>query len=288
MDIHVVRPGDTLYLIAQQYGVPMSQLIGDNQLPDPARLAVGQTVVVRYPRGVHTVQPGDTLARIAQMHGLSVRQLWRYNPMLKGSALLQPGQQLVVSYHQPRPDVPLIVNSYAYPSIGLELLRSTLPFLTSMAPFTYGFTPTGDLISPDADALVIQCRQMGTAPLLHLSSLGPDGQFSSDMSQALLEDPAARRRLIDQVVQEVDRGGYDGVDIDFEYLPGYSAGPYADFVADLRASVGGRPVVVAAAPKTAADQPGLLYEGHDYRLLAQAADYLFLMTYEWGYSYHHI
>ena len=35
MDIHVVRPGDTLYELAYQYGVPMSRLIQDNQLPDP-------------------------------------------------------------------------------------------------------------------------------------------------------------------------------------------------------------------------------------------------------------
>ena len=27
MDIHVVQPGDTLYRIAQQYGVPMSRLL---------------------------------------------------------------------------------------------------------------------------------------------------------------------------------------------------------------------------------------------------------------------
>ena len=44
-------------------------------------------------------------------------------------------------------------------------------------------------------------------------------------------------------------------------------------------------VVVALAPKTAADQPGLLYEGHDYGLLGRAADSVFLMTYEWGYRY---
>ena len=50
MDIHVVRPGDTLYELAYQYGVPMSRLIQDNQLPDPSQLVVGQTLVIQYPR----------------------------------------------------------------------------------------------------------------------------------------------------------------------------------------------------------------------------------------------
>jgi spore germination protein len=47
----------------------------------------------------------------------------------------------------------------------------------------------------------------------------------------------------------------------------------------------GYPVTVALAPKTYAQQPGLLYEAHDYNLLGQAANYAFLMTYEWGYTY---
>ena len=37
MDIHVVKPGDTLYSIALSHGVPMSRLLEDNQLPDPSR-----------------------------------------------------------------------------------------------------------------------------------------------------------------------------------------------------------------------------------------------------------
>ena len=53
MDIHVVRPGDTLYSIAQQYGVSMARLLEDNDPPDPARLSVGQTLVVRYPKKVY-------------------------------------------------------------------------------------------------------------------------------------------------------------------------------------------------------------------------------------------
>ena len=42
---------------------------------------------------------------------------------------------------------------------------------------------------------------------------------------------------------------------------------------------------VALAPKTSTDQPGLLYEGMDYALLGANADNVFLMTYEWGYTY---
>ena len=43
-------------------------------------------------------------------------------------------------------------------------------------------------------------------------------------------------------------------------------------------------VSAALAPKTSPDQPGLLYQGIDYRLLGEAANRVMLMTYEWGYS----
>ena len=84
MDIHVVKSGDTLYSIALQHGVPMSQLILDNQLPEPDRLVVGQAIVIQYPEQTYTVQAGDTLFSIAAAHQTTVRQLLRDNPALGG------------------------------------------------------------------------------------------------------------------------------------------------------------------------------------------------------------
>ncbi|MCC8121364.1 MAG: LysM domain-containing protein [Oscillospiraceae bacterium] len=69
MVIHVVRPGDTLASVAQEYGVPLSLLLSLNQPPDPNRLAVGQTLVVRFPAQVHTVQQGQSLLSIASPCG---------------------------------------------------------------------------------------------------------------------------------------------------------------------------------------------------------------------------
>ena len=44
-------------------------------------------------------------------------------------------------------------------------------------------------------------------------------------------------------------------------------------------------VSVAVAPKISDSQKGLLVEGIDYALLGENADAVFLMTYEWGYTY---
>lgn len=286
MDIHVVRPGDTLYSVALQYGVPMAQLLNDNQLPDPSRLVVGQTLVVQYPQETHVVQAGETLLSISALYGMSVRQLLRNNPVLRGEDSIFPGQTLVLSYQQEKEGT-LSVNGYAYPFIDRGLLQRTLPYLSDLTPFTYGFTPQGDLIDLDDLDLINAARQSGVRPLLHLSTLTEEGGFSNELAHIALNDPAVQSNLISQLLETIARKGYQGLDVDFEYLSGSDAEAYAQFISRLREALAPQnfPVIVALAPKISATQPGRLYEGHNYALLSQATDFVLLMTYEWGYAY---
>lgn len=286
MDIHVVRPGDTLYSVALQYGVPMAQLLNDNQLPDPSRLVVGQTLVIQYPQETHVVQAGETLSSISTLYGVSVRQLLRNNPVLRGEDSVFPGQTLVLSYQQEKEGT-LSVNGYAYPFIDRGLLQRTLPYLSDLTPFTYGFTPQGDLIDLDDLDLINAARQSGVRPLLHLSTLTEEGGFSNELAHIALNDPAVQSNLISQLLETIERKGYQGLDVDFEYLSGSDAEAYAQFISRLREALAPQnfPVIVALAPKISATQPGRLYEGHNYALLSQAADFVLLMTYEWGYAY---
>lgn len=286
MVIHVVRPGDSVYSIARQYQVPLSQLLNDNQLPEPARLVVGQTLVVRSPQQVHTVQSGQTLSSIARMYGTSVRQLQQNNPILAGGSEVYPGQTLVISYQQQKEGT-LSVNGYAYPFIDRTLLRSTLPFLTYMTPFTYGITENGGLVDLDDTDLIAMANESGVAPLMHLSTLTEEGGFSNDLASLVLNNEDIQTRLIENLVATIQAKGYRGLDVDFEFVFPQDAGPYAAFIRRLAQTLNplGLPVIVALAPKTSSTQRGLLYEGHDYAALGAAANEVLLMTYEWGYTY---
>lgn len=286
MVIHVVRPGETLYSIAQEYGVPYSQLLNDNQLPTPSRLVVGQTIVVRFPQQIHTVQAGQSLNSIAARYGLTVRQLQRNNPVLGGGTVIYPGQTLVISYRQEKEGT-MSVNGYAYPFIDKALLRSTLPYLTFMTPFTYGIMEDGNLVELDDEELIAMANEGGVAPLMHLSTLTPEGGFSNELASLVLNNAEVQNRLIDNLVRTIQAKGYRGLDVDFEFVFMQDAGPYAAFIRNLREALNplGLPVIVALAPKTSATQRGLLYEGHDYAALGAAANEVLLMTYEWGYTY---
>lgn len=143
MDIHVVKPGDTLYSIALSHGVPMSRLLEDNQLPDPSRLVVGQTIVIQYPERTYVVRSGDTLFSIAQANGLTVKTLLRNNPSLAGEDRIFPGQELVLAYRQEKQGT-LTVNGYAYPHIDRALLQRSPPLSQRPAPLLLrGHRPGG-------------------------------------------------------------------------------------------------------------------------------------------------
>lgn len=285
MTIHVVQPGESVDSIAAYYGVDPTRLAADNTIPSSGALAIGQTLVIRFPRQIHAVRAGETLTSIAAAYGISVRRLWQNNWPLGGGTALTPGQTLVISYFDEKLGATAF-NGYAYPYISPELLAAQLPYLTYMAPFTYGITASGGLLPLDDDAMLSAARARGTLPVMHLSTLTESGQFDTQRAELVLTDSGVQDQLISQVLQTILRKGYAGLDVDFEYLPGALADAYAAFLSRLQRLLRsqGRFIWAALAPKTSAAQRGLLYEGHSYPAVASAVDAVLLMTYEWGYT----
>ena len=285
MTIHVVQPGETLYGIAGQYGVDPELLRVSNGVPEDGALAVGQALAVQFVRTLHVVQPGQSLSSIAAEYGIPLRQLYRDNYGLLGQPEVRAGQRLVIAYDQVKLGE-TFTNGYAYPHIQRRELAAVLPYMSCLTPFTYGIDAQGGLLPLEDGVLLEEARRLGTGPLMHLSSLTEEGTFSSQRAAELLADPAARAALTEQVAATMEARGYQGLDVDFEFIPAAQKEDYAQFIRELRQRLAPRgwPVLVALAPKTYAGQPGLLYEAHDYAALGAAADYVLLMTYEWGYT----
>ena len=283
MTVHIVQPGETLTSIAARYGVSPAHLASDNAAGDA--LAVGQALIVLFPAITHTVQPGETLASIARAYGSTVRELWQNNIFLQGSSALTAGTELVIAYEDEGAS-PIRAFGYAYPFIPAALLNTSLPYLSALTPFTYGLRSDGTLLPLADGALLTAARRYGADTVMHLSSLTEGGGFSGQLAAEVLQSAERTENLIEQVLAVMAQKDCDALDVDFEYLPPQMREAYAAFIASLRRRLApvGKKVLVALAPKTSADQPGLLYEAHDYALLGAAADAVLLMTYEWGYA----
>ncbi len=238
---------------------------------------------------IYVVKQGDTIDAIALSYGTTPEEISYINQipypyrLAVGQALLLPAG---VSRNTGRSAV---ANGYAYPYISPWVLRQTLPTLSAMLVFSYGFTVEGELIPPvpSDDWMLETAAEYGKDSVLTLTPLGADGRFSNQLIHGMLRNQEGKERLMEELLAEMRRRGFAGVDVDFEYILAEDRDLFTEFVAELRRRLNGEGyrVSVALAPKTSANQPGLLYEGKDYRGLGEAADEVLLMTYEWGFKF---
>lgn len=239
---------------------------------------------------IYVVRPGDSVDSIAQTLDANVEQII-YDNQLTYPYELAVGQALLVSGYVKEPDRTAAVSGYAYPFISPWVLEQTLPYLTELRVFSYGFTMEGELLPPsygeDDEWMIAQAVRFDTQPILTLTPFGPDGNFNNQLIHSVVNDEAYTANLIQNLLDTMGRKGYTGIDIDFEYIMAQDRDAFSAFVRQVAETMraAGYHTSVALAPKTSADQAGLLYEGKDYRALGEAADSVLLMTYEWGYTY---
>ena len=98
IDEYSVQSGDTLFSIANYYGLQPQTLVWANELPDPSLIHVSQVLVVPPGDGalIHVVE-GDTIDAIADRFGVDPADIHEYgfNGLSEDSAL-QVGQALMV------------------------------------------------------------------------------------------------------------------------------------------------------------------------------------------------
>ncbi len=118
--VYRVQQGDTPYLIAQRFGIALSDLLHANpQIDDPRNILTGELLCVparpSCPQGVdgfvYTVLLGDTFASISETFDLTPEQLAAANPQVQDPNVLYPGEPLCI---------PRIVG-VAYPCCSLLL-----------------------------------------------------------------------------------------------------------------------------------------------------------------------
>jgi len=101
---HIVQPGDTLYGIAQAYGVEAATIINVNNIANGNQLRAGQQLVIpgitqldaaRARGRVHIVQSGESLTAIALLYGVTAQEIIEFNG-ISNPDTIYVGQQLIV------------------------------------------------------------------------------------------------------------------------------------------------------------------------------------------------
>jgi peptidoglycan-N-acetylglucosamine deacetylase len=103
---YVVQRGDTLWKIAQMFGVSINQLVNTNNIVNPSLIYVGQVLVIPIkpspapaptplPSNTYVVQSGNTLWGISSRFGVKVLDLAALNNITNIN-LIYPGQILKI------------------------------------------------------------------------------------------------------------------------------------------------------------------------------------------------
>ena len=287
MQIHIVQAGQSLFEIAQIYDATIGAIAGANEISNPNQLVVGQAIVIPILGSYYLVQPGDSLYSIAKRFGTDYQTLAMIND-------LNPNRPIPVGlrlYIPPQPKSNLEINAYAEPAadkISPELeqsVRSAAPHLTYLAPFSFQIRKDGTLKEPPLNNFKEIADNSGAILLMAVTNI-EQGQFSMELGRLILTDQQLQKTLLDNITAVAKRLDFKDIHFDLEYLPPELKESYNDFLrtAKTRLSAQGFLMSSALAPKTSATQAGAWYEAHDYKAHGQIADFVVIMTYEWGYS----
>ncbi len=135
---------------------------------------------------IYVVKQGDSVDSIAESQRIPVETLVWAN-QIEYPYRLAVGQALYISDGETGEGRrPLFSSGYAYPFIDSVVLEDTLPYLSAINVFSYGFTEDGNLVLPMTDDawMIERALQWGVRPVLTLTPLGEDGHFNNNLVSA--------------------------------------------------------------------------------------------------------
>lgn len=282
MQIHVVSRGETLWQIANYYNSNIDEIIEINGLFNPNQLLIGQSLLIPTGDILYRVKAGDTLLKISQTYGISLQELININRIWNPN-LLYRDMVLVI----PRKSKPIIdVNGYTY-ILGegaVLVIEEVGEYLTYLSPFAYVIQEDGGLRTIDDTLAIKTAYSENIIPMMSITNFTITSK-GENLAHVVLNSPQIIQTLQTNMINIMREKGYPGLNIDFENVLPVDREAYNRFLQSTvdRMHQEGFFVSTALAPKISAGQTGLLYEAHDYQAHGRIADFVILMTYEWGW-----
>lgn len=289
MFVHVVKPDETLFSIAKQYGGTAEWIRAVNELEDD-RLIVGMSLVI--PAGPPTtlrtyrIQQEDTLETIARQFRVPPRVILAANERLAETSV-PIGESIWVPQPLANPRT-VEVNAYMIPiggNIDWEVIEDAADDLTYLSVFSSRVQPNGSLTEmPDRQALVA-AKAGKVAPLLTVTNF--DGShFNPDYARGILKDERVRRIVISNIVARAKERDYQGINVDFEHLQPDLRTDYNRFIQELAEAARQQNLstAITVGPKMSDDPYNPWIGAFDYRFLGQHVDHMTLLTFEWGWA----
>ena len=282
MRIHTVQKGEVLWKIADYYKTDIEEIMEANGLANPELLLVGQSLIIPSKENEYRVIEGDTMWKIAQSYGVPVQELLWENRIMNPD-MIYPGLVLKIPEKE-KPEIDVNAYTYILGDAAVPVVAEAGEFLTYLSPFAYLINEDGSLVPIDDEPAIGEAISKGVVPMMSVVNFTRNVS-GDNIANIILNNPQIVEAVQTNILNIMRDKGYRGLNIDFEYVLPEDREAYNNFLESTvnRLHNEGYFVSTALAPKLSAEQRGLLYEAHDYPEHGRLADFIVLMTYEWGW-----
>jgi spore germination protein len=285
MAIHIVRSGDTLWSISQKYGVSIQSIVDVNGLVATNNIVIGlalyiptDDIQIRY----YQIKLGDTLSKIASLFQTSISDILSANLGMDPNRLFI-GQKIIIPTPKRMALQTLGFLVPYFPQKSLQSLRQLADKLSFVAIVSYSFTAQGWAYAQLEDSeIVVESKRLGIKPLLMIRNFTNEG-FSAELAGQVLENPTYRQNLISSITNQANQRGYEGVSIDFEFIPPQRRIDFNTFLRDLKSALGNLILHVNVHAKKEDIPTNRIIGAYDYKAIGEVADIIGVMTIDYGY-----
>lgn len=212
MFIHIIKSTDTLWGIANLYGVLPGVIMHMNQLPTPDRLLIGQALIIHTDKKYHIIQPGETIFQIAQAYDVPLPKLLQIN-QLHDSNYIYSGMQIIIPVNKPCIDGNAYTNIIGAdagrlgPEVGNEL--------TYVCPCVYIMKKDGTIELIKGEGIITSAVRANVSPMMCITNF-ISRDSGSQLAHTILSNEDIQNCLLSNIINTMRAKGYRGLNIDFK------------------------------------------------------------------------
>ncbi|MEK4084090.1 LysM peptidoglycan-binding domain-containing protein [Psychrobacillus sp. FSL K6-1415] len=295
--VHTVSPGNTLWKISNQYGIPLSALQETNKLSS-AEIRIGQKLIIPQTHTLYTVINGDTLWKISEKFNVTINDLTKLNRLQSSNLIV--GQKLnIPDYYVQiqllgdkkgwvnksllkQTNQQRIVMGWKYngssQNYSQQLKHSNL---NVVSPRWYTLNNTGNFVLITADTNYLKDAHNKGKKVWPLIG----NKFDPVLTDLVLSNPEKRKKLVSTLKNSLVQTKSDGINVDFENIDPKNKQDFIRFVTELKNAL--HPHGIKVSVDVTRENKDPFWSGSiDRYALGQVADYIIMMGYDehWGGS----
>ncbi len=121
--VHKISSGETLYKLAQDNNMSVSELLAHNpDIKDPTQISIGQSINIPSAgnKPTYSVVAGDNLEKIAKKYNTTVEQIMAANPQIKDKNKISAGMALTIPPPAPQKSANTKSTEEFYKDLGMR------------------------------------------------------------------------------------------------------------------------------------------------------------------------